>query len=125
MSKNIIEIPLELESKTLEWVNAQNYLQSEIHYYYIKDYVNKYLPELGFTTIEDDKDIWYRKDENFEIRVVISISAVVLVWIKFERVENHKRGFVNRLSEPSYKFYYILQKLNYLLIQMQEQKTNE
>ena len=73
MSKNIIEIPPELESKTLEWINAQNYLQLEIEYHYILNYLANILPELGFITeknyIYDNK--WHLEDNNFDITIKI------------------------------------------------------
>lgn len=127
MSKNIIEIPPELESKTLEWLNALNYLQSEIEYHNVFDYLAKILPELGFITtknyIYDNK--WHIEDKNFDITVKINREDIILKWITFKSTPKKRIGFVNTLREPFFKFYYILKQLNTLLIQMQEQKTNE
>jgi hypothetical protein len=133
MSETIIKIPSELENKTLEWINAQNYLQSNIHIYYIENYLNEHLPKLKFIAGEYNESIgfdkkWKLEEGNYKITIVVTNTLngeLILVWDIYQQIGDKKTWFRNYLKEPAFKCYYILKKLNELLIQMQEAKTNE
>jgi hypothetical protein len=132
MSENIIKIPEELESKTLEWINAQNYLQSNINIYYIENYLNEQLPKLKFIAGKYNESIgfdkkWELKEGTYKITIVVTNTLnveLILVWDICQQVGDKKVWVRNYVKESAFKFYYILKKLNELLIKKQEEKSN-
>lgn len=124
----MLPIPEHLEKTTLNFISAQQELQSEINYHFVYNYLENQLPNFGFK-FYDFKNCWEFKNENIEI--IISNDKyekeycptnIFLKWVEFSKIDNKRVGFCNGIKRPYFEFYYFLKQLNHLLIKIEAKK---